>query len=112
MLSFQRLKVYQHAIELLDLVIDIVEQLPRGHAVCADQLNRAAESVARNIAEGSGHISEADSSMHYKIARGDAMQCAASLDILKFRKLVAPEHYERSIELLESVVAMWSKMIT
>jgi hypothetical protein len=52
MLSFQRLDVYQRAIEFLTLVVDVVGDLPKGHA---------------------------DSSKHYKIARGEAMECAASL---------------------------------
>jgi len=52
MLSFQRLDVYQRAIEFLALVYDIVDQLPKGHGDRADQLVRAAESVVRNIAEG------------------------------------------------------------
>jgi four helix bundle protein len=111
MLSFQRLNVYQRAIEFLALVGEIVEQLPRGHADRADQLVRAAESVVRNIAEGAGRWSEADASKHYKIARGEAMECAASLDVLKLRKLVTPEAYERGIALLEGVVGMLTKMI-
>jgi len=49
----------------------------------------AAESVVRNIAEGAGRWSEADSANRYKIARGEAMECAASLDIMKLRKLLA-----------------------
>jgi len=60
MLSFQRLDVYQRAIEFLALVYEIVDDLPRGHADRADQLNRAAESVVRNIAEGAGRWSDAD----------------------------------------------------
>jgi hypothetical protein len=52
MLSFQRLEGYQRAIEFIVLAIDIVNALPKGHAERADQLVRAAESVARNIAEG------------------------------------------------------------
>ena len=111
MLSFQRLNVYQRAIEFLALSIEIVEELPRGHAERADQLVRAAESVVRNIAEGAGRWSQADGSKHYKIARGEAMECAASLDVLKLRKLVAPERYERGITLLEGVVGMLTKMI-
>jgi four helix bundle protein len=54
MLSFQRLDVYQRAIEFLALAYDVVADLPRGHAERADQLTRAAESVVRNIAEGAG----------------------------------------------------------
>jgi four helix bundle protein len=110
MLSFQRLDVYRRAIEFLSLVYDIVRDLPRGHAERADQLVRAAEAVVRNIAEGSGRWSEADSSKHYKIARGEAMECAASLDVMKLRKLLAEAHYERGIHLLEAALAMLTKM--
>jgi four helix bundle protein len=111
MLSFQRLDVYQRAIEFLALVYEIVEQLPKGHADRADQLARASESVVRNIAEGAGRWSGADSAKHYKIARGEAMECAASLDVLRLRKLIAAQSYEEGIRLLEAVVAMLTKMI-
>lgn len=111
MLSFQRLDVYQRAIEFLALVYDLVDQLPKGHGDRADQLVRAAESVVRNIAEGAGRWSEADSSKHYKIARGEAMECAACLDVIKLRKLVAAAQYEDGIHLLEGVVAMLTKML-
>ena len=111
MLSFQRLDVYQRAIEFLALVGDIVADLPKGHAERADQLVRAAESVLRNIAEGAGRWSEADSAKHYNIARGEAMECAASLDVMKLRKVVASGRYEDGIRLLEGVVAMLTKMI-
>ena len=110
MLSFQRLDVYQRAIEFLVLACEIVEELPRGHGERGDQLNRAAESVVRNIAEGAGRWSRADGAKHYKIARGEAMECAASLDVLKVRKLVVEQSYDDGIRLLEGVVAMLTKM--
>jgi four helix bundle protein len=110
MLSFQRLEVYQRAIEFLALVGDIVGELPKGHAERGNQLVRAAESIMRNIAEGAGRWSDADSAKHYKIARGEAMECAASLDVMKLRNVVAPQSYEQGIRLLESVVAMLTKM--
>lgn len=111
MLSFQRLDVYQRAIEFLALVVDVISELPRGHAERGDQLVRSAESVVRNIAEGAGRWSEADSAKHYKIARGEAMECAASLDVMKLRKVVAAHHYDHGIRLLEGVVAMLTKML-
>jgi four helix bundle protein len=111
MLSFQRLDVYQRAIEFLVLTAEILDDLPRGHADRADQLTRSAESVVRNIAEGAGRWSEADGAKHYKIARGEAMECAASLDVLKLRNLLAPQRYERGIALLEAVVAMLTRMV-
>ena len=111
MLSFQRLDVYQRAIEFLALVCDVVSDLPRGNADRADQLTRSAESVVRNIAEGAGRWSEADSASRYKIARGEAMECAASLDVMRLRQLLAEARYERGIRLLEGIVAMLTKMV-
>ena len=112
MLSFQRLDVYQRSIQFLAFVSELAEQVPRGNAEPIDQLLRAAESVPRNIAEGAGRWSRTDMSKHYKIARGEAMECAASLDVLKVRHLIEPPSYDRGIELLEAVVAMLTKMIT
>jgi four helix bundle protein len=77
----------------------------------ADQLIRSSESTVRNIAEGAGRWSEADAAKHYKIARGEAMESASSLDVLKLHKLVSEERYGKGLELLESVVAMLTKMV-
>ena len=112
MLSFQRLDVYQRSIQFLAFASELVEELPRGNSERADQLIRAAEAVVRNIAEGAGRWSRADMSKHYKIARGEAMECAASLDVLKVRRLIEQPRYKRGIEFLEAVVAMLTKMIT
>jgi four helix bundle protein len=111
MLSFQRLDVYQRAIEFLSLAYEIVDDLPRGNADRADQLVRSAESVVRNIAEGAGRWSEADSAGRYKISRGEAMECAASLDVMRLRKLIVDARYTRGLQLLEGVVAMLTKMM-
>ena len=111
MLSFQRLDVYQRAIEFLALTYEIVDALPRGNADRADQLTRAAESVIRNIAEGAGRWSAADSGNRYRIARGEAMECAACLDVMKLRKVITAAHYDRGAQLLEGVVAMLTKMV-
>ena len=78
MLGFQRLDVYQRAIEFLALVYDIVDSLPRGHADRADQL---------------------------------AMESAASLDVMRLRKLITDARYERGSQLLEGVVAILTKMV-
>jgi hypothetical protein len=44
---------------------------------------------------------KADRAKRYKISRGEAMECAASLDVLKIRKLIAQRQYEDGIKLLE-----------
>ena len=39
------------------------------------------------------------------------MESAASLDVLRLRKLISAEHYERGGQLLQSVVSMLTKMV-
>jgi len=39
------------------------------------------------------------------------MECAASLDVMKLRRVVTDAHYERGGQLLEGVVAMLTKMV-
>lgn len=51
---FERLEVYQKAVDFADEVAALTERFPRGYFFLADQLNRAALSVAANIAEGNG----------------------------------------------------------
>jgi four helix bundle protein len=110
MLNVQRLDVYQRSIDFLDIAIGVLDRLPRGHAKVADQLNRASMSIILNIAEGYGKTSQRDKKNYYSIARGSAMECAAILDVLQRKKLVAQQDYDDAMELATRVVSMLSKM--
>jgi four helix bundle protein len=59
-LDHERLEVYQVALELFDVLDDVVEQLPRGRGHLADRLSRAALSIVNKIAEGAGKLSPGD----------------------------------------------------
>jgi four helix bundle protein len=110
MLSFQKLDVYQRAIEFLSFALEIIARLPKGHAAISEQLRRAALSVPLNIAEGAGRISRADGVRHYGISRGSAMECAAIMDALRALSVVTEDEWQRAIELLGRIVAMLTKM--
>ena len=110
MLSFQKLDVYQRAVEFLALTSDISIEVPRGNAALLDQLRRAATSILLNIAEAAGRTGKADAARTYAIARGSAMECAAVLDALSLLKLVDALRHQRGTELLERVVAMLTKL--
>jgi four helix bundle protein len=111
MLHFQKLDVYQCAIEFLALSNRIRGRLPKGNADLADQLRRASQSIPQNIAEGCGRTARADKAKHYTIARGSAMECAAHLDIMRLDELIEAELFERGVDLLERIVAMLTKLI-
>ncbi|MCI0572553.1 MAG: four helix bundle protein [Myxococcaceae bacterium] len=110
MLSFQKLDVYQRAIEFLALTAEASAEIPRGHGALLDQLRRAATSISLNIAEAAGRTGTADAAQRYAIARGSAMECAAVLDALRVLGLVEPRAHERGCELLGRIVAMLTKL--
>ena len=110
MLSFQKLRVYQLSIEFLALAMEVISNLPKGHAELADQLVRAAQSQPRNIAEGAGRRTTVDQARFYTHARGSAMEAAAALDTMRVMKLIDENRYAAGIELLEGIVAMLTKM--
>jgi 23S rRNA-intervening sequence protein len=57
---FEKLDVYQKAVEFADEVAAHTEGFPRGYGFLVDQLNRAALSVATNLAERNGRFTKPD----------------------------------------------------
>lgn len=111
MLSYQKLDVYQCAIEFLALSARIVQRIPRGSTILADQLKRAALSIPLNIAEAVGRPSENDRARFLAIARGSAMECGALLDACTTLRLVDSATIQTGQELLVRIVSMLSKMM-
>ena len=48
---FENLQIYRKAVAFADAVCTLTKGFPRGYFFLADQLNRAALSIAANIAE-------------------------------------------------------------
>lgn len=66
---FENLEVYKKAIDIADELSFLSESFPY---YLSDQLNRAALSIATNIAEGNGKYHKADRVNFFRIARGSA----------------------------------------
>jgi four helix bundle protein len=106
----EKLDVYQAAIDLVVLINSVIENLPRGRAYLADQLQRAGASVPLNIAEGSGEFSSNEKIRFYRIAKRSATECAGILDICRRLDLIDEKKYLKLRELLMRIVAMLIKM--
>lgn len=65
---FEELKVYQHALDFVDTVYELVEKFP-SHELYAliSQLRRAAISIVLNIAEGTGRTKKDFGHAYYKL---------------------------------------------
>jgi four helix bundle protein len=73
-----------------------------------DQAMRAAKSVALNIAEAAGRVSPADKARVYAIARGEAMEAAAALEIAAMAGDCSAAAYEACLPHAEALFAMLS----
>ena len=110
MLDRERLDVYQCAIEHLAFVFKSIPSVPRGYAALVDQWRRAAMSVPLNIAEAVGKTSAADRNNRYAIARGEAMECGAIIDVVRLIEALPESELAAAKQLLVRVVGMLSKM--
>jgi len=82
---FERLGVYQKAVDVADRVAVLSETFPRGYASLADQMNRAARSIAANLDEGNGRFTKPNRKHFFTIARGSAQECVPILEIARRR---------------------------
>jgi 23S rRNA-intervening sequence protein len=55
---FGKLEVYQRAVDFADEIASLTESFPRAYGFLVDQLNRAALSIATNLAEGNGRFTK------------------------------------------------------
>jgi four helix bundle protein len=111
MFDHDRLEVYSVARQFNREVRELLTEVPRGQAESRDNLRRAAMSVTRNIAEGSGKWKIRDKVNFYHIARASATECASSLDELVDFELLPEERVRRPRQVLSRVVAMLTAMI-
>ena len=109
--EFQKLEVYQRAMELKPLITEIIGQLPAGHGDLRGQLRRSERSIRLNIAEGSGKHRPGGKSERYRTARGSANECAAALDEVRQFDLADRELTLRAMRLVHRIIAMLTKLI-
>ena len=90
MTSFRELDAWKYAMELTDVVYDIVKRFPSDERYAlGDQLRRAVVSIPSNIAEGFGRESHADFAHFLAQARGSLFEVDTQLEIAVRRNFIA-----------------------
>jgi four helix bundle protein len=97
--AFEKLAVYQKSVDFADAICQRTEGFSRGYGFLVDQLNRAALSIAANIAEGNGRFTKPDRRHFFGIARGSVQECVPLLELALRRRLLKEQDH---IELIES----------
>ena len=92
--NFEKLIVWQKAMELVDLVYDMTERYPKNEAhVLVPQLLRAINSVACNVAEGSYRQTKREFIQHLYIAKGPLSEALTLMEISRRRNYIDGEEH-------------------
>jgi four helix bundle protein len=110
MFLFEKLDVYQMAVELYSDVRKVNFDRSDGDRIIARQLHRAVLSISLNIAEGSGKSGPKDRRNFLIIARGSLYECVAIFNVLKVNKTLGIEEhsamYLKSIRISKMLLSM------
>ncbi len=107
---YEKLTVYQRALEFARWSQDLIDSLAKNVST-RDQLSRAGDSIALNIAEGNGKLSQKDRARFFQIAHGSALESAACLDLLVARRCRSSDAIVKGKEILEEIVRMLFTML-
>ena len=103
--NFERLEVYNDAVELANQTYEITKTFPRSEIFgITNQVRRAAISIPSNIAEGSSRGKK--EFIHFlNIALGSAYECVPLLEISKRQGYLNHESFSELINNLHKISA-------
>lgn len=106
--EFEKLVVYQKALELAKNIYRVTKEFPKDELYSlTSQLRRAVVSIAANIAEGSARYHAGNFIQFLRIARGSAYECIPLLAIAQSGNYLSQE---TAVNLTEKINEI-SKMI-
>lgn len=101
MYRFEKLRVYQNALLLVEEVYEVAKQLPTSERFAlSDQLKRSSVSVVLNIAEGTSGSGDIQFKRFLRIALGSLYETVAGLKIVE--KLFEPS-IRKALELCDTI---------
>lgn len=109
--KFENLKVWQSAVELSGQIHELTESFPKKEMfVLTSQIQRASDSIALNIAEGSTGQTNPEFNRFLGFAFRSAIEVVSCFYLAKRRGLVSNEQfkhfYEYLTELIKSIQAL------
>ncbi|MCP5100239.1 MAG: four helix bundle protein [Chloroflexi bacterium] len=106
----EKLDVYRLSLEYVEHIYQLSVRLKGNHRHARDQILRASQSIPLNIAEGNGRRQPADRRRFFDIARGSALECAATQDVLQVGLGISEVENRKGKQLLLRIVNMLTKL--
>ena len=109
MFNFEKLDVWQKAIEFADLVYSSTRNVPAEERFgLTNQMRRAAVSLSSNIAEGCSRISKTDFARFLEIASGSAFEVVSQAFIGRRQGFLGEEAFRAIYDAAEEQSRMLS----
>ena len=94
MFNFEKLEVWQRAIDFADLIYNATRGFPVDERFgLTNQLRRAAVSISSNIAEGSSRSSKTDFSRFIEIATGSVFEAVSQAFVARRQSLFSEDQF-------------------
>ena len=104
MFNFEKLDVWQHAIDFADLAYTLTRSFPADERFgLTNQMRRAAVSVSSNIAEGSARMSRDDFARFVEIATGSLFEVVSQSVIARRQGFLTPEQQGQIYDTAENL---------
>ena len=109
MFNFEKLDVWQKAIDFADLVYDHTRNFPADERFgLTNQMRRAAVSISSNIAEGTSRMSQSDFRRFVEIATGSVFEVISQAFVGRRQGFLAEEAFAALYSSAEEVGRMLS----
>ena len=109
MFNFEKLEVWQEAIDFADTIYTLTRTFPENERFgLTNQMRRAAVSISSNLAEGSSRSSRPDFARFVEIATGSLFEVVSQATISRRQNFLSKADYNQ----LYSVCEKQSKMLS
>lgn len=105
--KFEKLLVWQKAIDLSDEVNKVVKTFPKEELyILTSQIKRAADSVALNIAEGSTGQTNPEFAKFLSYSLRSNIEVVSCLYLAQRRELISKEDFDKLYKMCEEILVM------
>ena len=105
--KFEKLEVWQKALDLSEQIHELTKGFPlRERSILTGQIQRAADSIVLNIAEGSTGQTNAEFKQFLSYAQRSAMEVVACLYLARKRKLLSDNLFQTLYDNTEKIARM------
>jgi four helix bundle protein len=109
MFNFEKLEVWQKAIEFADLVYTDTRSFPSDERFgLTNQMRRAAVSISSNLAEGSSRQSKTDFARFVEIANGSVFEVVSQAFVAKRQRFLSDDQFQLLYQVAEEQSRMQS----